>query len=343
MRNLVRGNSGARLVLGLGAVTVWLVLAAIVGAIAVGGDDDDIATGATGATGAAQVDPATGQPLPGSAGTVPLDPATGQPLPAGSPGVDPATGQPLPAGAAGGTPGAPEGEGAAPGTPAAPAPAAGASEGDRTGVSETEIRLGIHAPITFSGVPLNLAEDPIKGLEAYIQFINENGGVNGRRITLQLADDRFDTPGAQAAANALVNDGQNFIVSGTLGIDQVAIVAAEAQRRGVPYVAAGGAEEVPIPGMYQIAASYTTHVAPARRVHRVGPRPSRAVASASSCRTRSTSARSPPRSSAASRSSARRSRRSSPTRSRPRTPTTTATSSSSGRRTPRSSSRSPTR
>jgi ABC-type branched-subunit amino acid transport system substrate-binding protein len=77
---------------------------------------------------------------------------------------------------------------------------------------------------------------------------------------LQLADDRFDTPGAQAAANALINDGQNFVVSGTLGIDQVAIVAAEAQRRGVPYTAAGGAEEVPIPGMYQLGTSYTTHV-----------------------------------------------------------------------------------
>ena len=253
-----RGDSGARLVLGLGAVTVWLVLAAIVGAIAVGGDDDEGDTlsagpgaaaaggSTTGRTGSAPgstgaVDPATGQPVDGSSA---VDPATGQPIEGGT-AVDPATGQPV-----GGGTGAP-----------APLPQGESlSEGDRTGVSDSEIRIGVHAPITFSGVPLNLAEDPIKGLESYIEFLNQNGGVNGRAIRLQLADDRFDTPGAQAAADALVNDGQNFVVSGTLGIDQVAVVAAEAARRGVPYTAAGGAEEVPIPGMYQLGTSYTTHV-----------------------------------------------------------------------------------
>ena len=234
--------------LGLGAATVWLVLAAIVGAIALGGDDESVATGpgvsadsgGSLTTGPDAIDPATGEPVDGAL----IDPATGEPVPAGAAPLDPATGQPAPAGGSG--PGA--------------APAGGLSVGDRTGVSEREIRIGVHAPITFSGVPLNLAEDPIKGLETYIRFINENGGINGRAIKLTLADDRFDTPGAQIAANALINDGKNFVVSGTLGIDQVAIVAAEAARRGVPYTAAGGAEEVPIPGMYQLGTSYTTHV-----------------------------------------------------------------------------------
>ena len=50
------------------------------------------------------------------------------------------------------------------------------------------------------------------------------------------------------------------MVSGTLGIDQIAIVAAEAAKRGVPYTAAGGDEQRPIPGMFQVAANYTTHV-----------------------------------------------------------------------------------
>lgn len=241
------GNSGARLVLGLGVVTVWLVLAAVVGAIAVGGGDEDT-TLATGAAGVG-VDPATGQPLqPGASTTV--APADGQAAPAPTDGqaAAPAPGAPPP-----GQPGAV----AAPQGQAAPAPQ---SEGDRTGVTDSEIRIGIHAPITFSGVPLNLAEDPIKGLNAYVKFLNENGGINGRRVVLQIVDDRFDTPGARTAANALINDGKNFMVSGTLGIDQVAVVAAEAARRGVPYTAAGGAEEVPIQGMYQLGTSYTTHV-----------------------------------------------------------------------------------
>lgn len=44
-----RGLAGARLVLGLGAVTVWLVLAAIVGALTVGDGDDELVTAGPGA------------------------------------------------------------------------------------------------------------------------------------------------------------------------------------------------------------------------------------------------------------------------------------------------------
>ena len=245
MKNLLdfirrpRGSGGARLVLGLGAVTVWLLLAAVVGAIVLGDDDTSVEANGPGlslgpdaggdsATSSTLLDPATGQPVTSGPGATVIDPVTGKPRPAGSSGT------------------------------AAPTP--GTSAGDRTGVSASEIRLGVHAPITFSGVPLNLAEDPIKGINAYVKFINDRGGINGRKINVTFADDRFDTPGAQAAANALINDGKNFVVSGTLGIDQVAIVAAEAARRGVPYTAAGGAEEVPIPGMFQLGTSYTTHV-----------------------------------------------------------------------------------
>lgn len=248
MRNLFdlirrpRGNSGARLVLGLGAVTVWLLMAAVVGAIVLGDDDDGTSLDAdspglslgpgeqpTDGLGPA-IDPATGQTIPGGATTPTV--------------IDPVTGKPRPVTTSG---------------PTATTPG-GPSAGDRTGVSASEIKIGVHAPITFSGVPLNLAEDPIKGIEAYAKFINDRGGINGRKLRVTFADDRFDTPGAQAAGNALINDGKNFMVSGTLGIDQVAIVAAEAARRGVPYIAAGGAEEVPITGMFQLGTSYTTHV-----------------------------------------------------------------------------------
>jgi ABC-type branched-subunit amino acid transport system substrate-binding protein len=235
-----QGASGARLVLGLGAFTLWLVMAAIVGAIAIGGDGeegDDVLAGGGFEAGSGQA--ADGLAVDPSATTVAGDPAAAAAAAA-------AAGQ--------------AGSGAASGQAAQGGAAAPSGPGDRTGVSQSEIKVGVHAPITFSGVPLNLAEDPIKGLHAYIKFLNDNGGINGRKITLQLADDRFDTPGAQAAANALINDGKNFFVSGTLGIDQVAVVAAEAQKRGVPYMAAGGAEERPIPGMFQLATSYTTHV-----------------------------------------------------------------------------------
>ncbi|HUR77648.1 MAG TPA: ABC transporter substrate-binding protein [Acidimicrobiales bacterium] len=238
-----RGSGGARLVLGLGAVTVWLVLAAIVGAIALRDDETSLDAGANGPS----VTSAPGEQGPSGGDDEPvIDPATGETIPPGA--IDPVTGKPRP--------------GTSPGTgrTTATTAAGGGGPGDRTGVTSSQIKVGIHAPKTFSGVPLNLAEDPIKGIEAFTKYINDRGGIHGRKIALQIVDDRFDTPGAQAAANALINDGKNFVVSGTLGIDQVAIVAAEAARRGVPYMAGGGAEEVPINGMYQLGTSYTTHV-----------------------------------------------------------------------------------
>ncbi len=241
-----RGTGGARLMLGLGAVSIWLLMAAVVGAIVVGDDTTSVDTNGPGLDANAPLD--GGESGPDA--TV-VDPITGANIPADQIVIDPVTGKPRPATPGGATPG---------GTTATTAKAAPASgPGDRTGVSNTEIKIGVHAPKTFSGVPLNLAEDPIKGIEAYVKFINDRDGINGRKLKLTIEDDRFDTPGAQAAANKLINDQKNFVVSGTLGIDQVAIVAAEAAKRGVPYTAGGGAEEVPIPGMFQLQATYTTH------------------------------------------------------------------------------------
>jgi ABC-type branched-subunit amino acid transport system substrate-binding protein len=232
----LKGKTGAAAVVGLGAAAIWITLLAIVGAIALSGDRDNgnqvtAGRGRSGSGGGAAV-LAPGETVPGD--TTP----DGQPVGTDGSGV------------VGGDGGSVGGDG---GTTPSP------SGGDTTGVTDSEIKIGVHAPITFSGVPLNLAEDPIKGIHTYADYINANGGINGRKITLDIQDDRYDSDGARNSAQTLINDHQNFMVSGTLGIDQVAIVATEAANRGVPYTAAGGVEAAPIPGMYQVSASYTTH------------------------------------------------------------------------------------
>jgi ABC-type branched-subunit amino acid transport system substrate-binding protein len=245
----LRGKTGAAAVVGLGAAAVWIVLVAIIGAIAVSGDggggDDGGSVSAAGALPGQSSDSSGGG---GSNTTV----TPGATTPGGKPGV-PTPGQPTLPGKQpkpGSTGGAPASGGA--GTPSP-------SGGDTTGVTDSEIHIGVHAPITFSGVPLNLAEDPITGIHTYSDYINAHGGINGRKIVLDIQDDRYDSEGARNSAQTLINDHKNFVVSGTLGIDQVAIVATEAAKRGVPYTAAGGVESAPIPGMFQLSASYTTH------------------------------------------------------------------------------------
>jgi ABC-type branched-subunit amino acid transport system substrate-binding protein len=242
----LRGKTGAAAVVGLGAAAVWVMLLAVVGAIAVsgdrgggGGDSGDVAAGAL--PGQSSSNDSGGE---GSSTTVPVGTTPGQ-TSVPTPGQPSLPGQPAPTG----------GGGTRSGAAAAPS----ASGGNTTGVTDSEIHIGVHAPVTFSGVPLNLAEDPITGVHTYTDYINNHGGINGRKILLDIQDDRYDSEGARNSAQTLINDHKNFAVSGTLGIDQVAIVATEAAKRGVPYVAGGGVESAPIPGMFQISASYTTH------------------------------------------------------------------------------------
>lgn len=239
------GPGGARLVLGLSAVTLWLVLAAIVGAVAIGGSDGAPLTSVSGVGGS---DPSAAESGDGGSGATGAEPGSGT-----ATSVDPATGQSV---------GSPDGGGTGqPQAQAGTTQPGGSSGGDATGVTANQIRIGVHAPVTFSGVPLNLAEDPIKGIRAYVKFLNENqGGINGRALVVDIVDDRFDADGANSAARQLIDQRTYFMVSGTLGIDQVAIVGSRAAQRGVPYTAAGGAEERPIPAMYQLGTSYTTHV-----------------------------------------------------------------------------------
>lgn len=248
-RDIVRIGS-VRLLMALGAAAIWLVLAGVVGAIHLASTDSSAATVAGSGPGGAP-----GSPAPGDGTTPVTDPSTGQVI-----AIDPNTGQPVtggPATGGSGTGGTGGGGGSATTGGSTPAPQA---KGDRTGVSATEIKVGIHAPKTIGGAPLNLAEDPIKGIEGYTKFINDNGGINGRKIVLDIQDDRYETSGGKAAGIALIEHG-NFIISGTLGVDQINAVAIEANKAGVPYHAAGGHEpDFAKLGLYEIGTSYDTHV-----------------------------------------------------------------------------------
>ena len=131
----------------------------------------------------------------------------------------------------------------------------------RTGVSATEVKWGLHAPQTFGTIPVDFAKDPIKGVNTYIDFINKNGGVHGRRIKHEVKNDKYTPDGAREAANLMIDELKPFFASGTLGVDQVAIVAARAKARGVPYIAGGGTESsFKDMSLFQVSVSYDTHL-----------------------------------------------------------------------------------
>src|SRR5215471_13875829 len=77
------------------------------------------------------------------------------------------------------------------------------------GISDTTIRIGNLGP--FSGpqstfTPLNY------GPEAYFRYINDQGGVHGRKFVTVFADDSCNEAKGIAAAKKLVYDDKVFMV-----------------------------------------------------------------------------------------------------------------------------------
>jgi ABC-type branched-subunit amino acid transport system substrate-binding protein len=61
------------------------------------------------------------------------------------------------------------------------------------GISESEIKVGATFP--FSG-PASPLSNTGKGLIAYVNSINDRGGINGRKINLVTYDDAYSPPKA---------------------------------------------------------------------------------------------------------------------------------------------------
>ena len=233
----------------LGSLTLGLLLAAVIGAFAVGGNNGKVSTVASlGTTTTAAGETTTTASADTTLTTDTTAAAIGA-VPGGAKTTTKTTAKPKTTNT---TTGGSGGGGSKPDLPSQP----GAT---RTGVSETEIKWGLHAPKTTDGAPLPLADAPLKGVGIYLNAINAGGGVNGRKINEIFADDRYTVDGAKTASDSLINDNKVFFITGTLGIDQVAYIALKAKESGTPYLGGGGSEPLmKDSGMFQILGSYDT-------------------------------------------------------------------------------------
>ena len=86
------------------------------------------------------------------------------------------------------------------------------------GVSKTEITLGsiqdLSGPIAGFGKQVRL------GMMLRVDEINEQGGVNGRKISLKVEDSAYDPKKAVLAAQKLVNQDKIFAMVGHIGTAQ---------------------------------------------------------------------------------------------------------------------------
>ena len=139
----------------------------------------------------------------------------------------------------------PSSGGAASGGPAAPAPVpgtgAGGGPGDRTGVTDNKIRIGIHAPITGAApFPQNAFD---KGKDVYWKYLAEKGGIFGRNVEVVFRDDQFNPSRAVQVCREMVEQEKVFILMGAAGSEQITACARYANSMGVPYLSAGVNED----------------------------------------------------------------------------------------------------
>ncbi|CAN2243300.1 ABC transporter substrate-binding protein [Candidatus Planktophila dulcis] len=129
------------------------------------------------------------------------------------------------------------------------------------GLTSTTIKLGITVPLTGIASP---GYNKIPGaMKAYFDYVNANGGVNGRKITLVVKDDQYIPTTAVAKANELILKDKVFALVGTLGTASTKAISASTQlaKRGIPSLFvntgfSGFADKKAYPTTFSILPSY---------------------------------------------------------------------------------------
>ena len=88
------------------------------------------------------------------------------------------------------------------------------TSGTTTGVTDTEILIGSFGPLTG---PAALWGNIMKGMDAYFKMINDEGGINGRKIKFIMKDDAYDPSRTVPAVRELVQKNEVFAFVGGLG------------------------------------------------------------------------------------------------------------------------------
>ncbi|MDL5352044.1 ABC transporter substrate-binding protein [Microbacterium sp. zg-YB36] len=99
-------------------------------------------------------------------------------------------------------------------TPTAPSddPAA---EGNSTGVTDTTVTIGTHTPLTG---PAAAGYSSISAAaSAYFDYLNDQGGVNGRTIEFIVKDDGYNPANTQTVVRELVQQDEVFAILNGLG------------------------------------------------------------------------------------------------------------------------------
>jgi branched-chain amino acid transport system substrate-binding protein len=103
---------------------------------------------------------------------------------------------------------------AAPGALAAAALPARAAKKYGPGVTDTEIKIGNTG--AYSGPAANASPIPLS-MAAYFRLVNDQGGINGRKVTFISYDDAYSPPKTVEMVRKLVEVDEVLLTAGTVG------------------------------------------------------------------------------------------------------------------------------
>jgi branched-chain amino acid transport system substrate-binding protein len=120
-------------------------------------------------------------------------------------------------------------------------PAAGAARVETPGVTPTEIVLGATGPLSGSE---SQYEPVLSGAKAYFQYVNDHGGVLGRKITYKIEDDQYDPSQTVGLTQKLVEQDKVFAVFNSIGTEHALAVRQYLNEQKVPQLFVGSGAAV---------------------------------------------------------------------------------------------------
>jgi branched-chain amino acid transport system substrate-binding protein len=102
------------------------------------------------------------------------------------------------------------------------------------GVTDKSVKVGNCVATSGSLAPVGV---PFKtGIEAYFKMINDEGGVNGRKINYVHQDAEWDTSKAKACVEKMIEDEKIFAFVGHFGTPLVGATLNDIKKAGIPSV-----------------------------------------------------------------------------------------------------------
>src|SRR6476646_7151469 len=127
------------------------------------------------------------------------------------------------------------------------------------GVSDTEIKIGTTTP--FSGLASAYSAGAVSAT-AYFQMINDQGGVNGRKIKYVALDDAYNPPKTVEQTRKLIESEEVLFIVNPVGTAPNLAVLKYVNQKGVPDLFIGtGATVFNDPEHYPWTMSWTPHYA----------------------------------------------------------------------------------